>query len=146
MQDCRSGNCIRGYLYYNGYIPANQINVSNGVMGVPSNYTPSNQPIYPTPAHPNPSDPNYALYGTNLVSVPLQNGTSVRIAYNNGLNPWRNQVIPGPTAPEPGYWDNQPAKFQQRAAPVAVDSPLELVVYSHTWRLRRLTCPNRVTL
>jgi hypothetical protein len=67
-------------------------------MGVPSNYTPSNQPIYPTPAHPNPSDPNYALYGTNLVSVPLQNGTSVRIAYNNGLNPWRNQVIPGPWA------------------------------------------------
>ena len=98
VQDCRSGTCIRGYLYYNGYIPANQINVSNGVMGVPASYTPSSQPIYPTPAHPNPSDPNYALYGTNLVSVPLQNGTSVRIAYNNGLNPWRNQFILGPWA------------------------------------------------
>jgi hypothetical protein len=98
VQDCRSGTCIRGYLYYNGYIPANQINVSNGVMGGPANYTPSNQPIYPTPAHPNASDPNYALYGTNLVSAPLQNGTSVRIAYNNGLNPWRNQFISGPWA------------------------------------------------
>ena len=88
MDDCRSGPCIRGYLYYNGYILANQVNVSNGLMEPAS--------LSETPAHPNSSDPNYALYGTNLVSVPLQNGTSVRIAYNNGLNPWRNQYIPGP--------------------------------------------------
>ena len=27
--DCRSGTCIQGYLYYNGYIPANQINSQN---------------------------------------------------------------------------------------------------------------------
>jgi hypothetical protein len=98
VQDCRSGTCIRGYLYYNGYIPANQINTKNGVMGVPANYHPAHQPIYPTPANPNPSDPNYALYGTNLVSIPLQNGTSVRIPYDNGLNPWRNQYVPGPWA------------------------------------------------
>ena len=47
VQDCRSGTCINGYLWYNGYIPANQINSKNaqgqpnGVMGVPSNYQPS---------------------------------------------------------------------------------------------------------
>jgi hypothetical protein len=81
-------------------IPKHRVNW-NTVYDLPigrGKKTPSNQPIYPTPAHPNPSDPNYALYGTNLVSVPLQNGTSVRIAYNNGLNPWRSQYIPGPWA------------------------------------------------
>jgi len=104
IQDCRSGTCFNGYLYYNGYIPANLINVTNaqgkptGVTGVPSSYQPSHQPIWPTPANPSATDPNFALYGTNIVYVPLKNGTLQRIAYDNGLNPMRNQVIPGPWA------------------------------------------------
>ncbi len=102
IQDCRSGTCIPGYLYYNGYIPANLINSydangkPNGVMGVPQNYHPSSQPIWPIPANPNPSDPNYMLYGTNIVYVPMKNGTQQRVAYDTGLNPLRNQYIPGP--------------------------------------------------
>jgi len=102
IQDCRGGPCIRGYLYHNGYIPANQINSRNaqgqpnGVMGVPADYKPSHQPIWPMPASPSPSDPNYALYGTNLVFVPMKNGTQQRIAYDTGLHPWRNQYVPGP--------------------------------------------------
>ncbi|MFB3828214.1 MAG: TonB-dependent receptor [Bryobacteraceae bacterium] len=102
IQDCRSGTCFDGYLYYNGYIPANQVNSRNaqgqpnGVMGVPSNYQPSHQPIWPTPANLSPSDPNYSLYGTNIVFVPLKNGTQQRIAFDNGLNPLRNQAILGP--------------------------------------------------
>jgi len=102
IQDCRSGTCFRGYLYYNGYIPANQINTHDasgrctGVCGVPSNYKPSHQPIWPTPANPSPTDPNLSLYGTNLVFVPLKNGTQQRIAYDNGLNPLRNQYVAGP--------------------------------------------------
>ena len=104
VMDCRSGDCIRGYLWYNGYIPANQINTHNsagqctGVCGVPSNYQPSNQPIWPTPANPSPSDPNYANYGTNNVYLPMQNGTLQRVALDTGLNPWQNQYIPGPWA------------------------------------------------
>ena len=104
VMDCRSGPCIRGYLWYNGYIPANQINTHNaagqctGVCGVPSSYQPSNQPIWPIPATPNPSDPNSSLYGTNNVYVPLQNGTQQLVAYDTGLNPYRNQYIPGPWA------------------------------------------------
>ena len=39
-----------------------------------------------------------ALYGTNIVYVPLKNGTQQLVAYDNGLNPWRNQYIPGPWA------------------------------------------------
>ncbi|MCL4402001.1 MAG: carboxypeptidase-like regulatory domain-containing protein [Acidobacteria bacterium] len=104
VEDCRSGPCIRGYLWYNGYIPTNQINAHNaagqciGVCGVPSNYQPSNQPIWAWPANPNRSDPNYALYGTNNVYIPMKNGKQQRIAYDTGLNPWRNQYIPGPWA------------------------------------------------
>lgn len=63
---------------------------------MPSNYKPSHQPIWPTPANPNPSDPNYSLYETNLVYVPLKNGTQQRIAYDTGLNPLRNQYVPAP--------------------------------------------------
>jgi hypothetical protein len=104
IQDCRSGTCFQGYLYYNGYIPANLINSTNaqgkpnGVMGVPSNYKPSHQPIWPTPANPSASDPNFSLYGTNIVFVPLKNGTQQRVAYDTGLNPLRNQFIPAPWA------------------------------------------------
>jgi hypothetical protein len=99
VQDCRSGVCINGYLWYNGYIPANLINTGKGgVNGVPSDYHPSTQPIIPIPANPNPSDPNFALLGTNNVTVPLKDGSTVRLAYNNGLNPFRNQYIPGPWA------------------------------------------------
>ena len=43
IEDCRSGVCRPGYLMWNGYIPAHQINSTdpktgkpNGVMGVPS--------------------------------------------------------------------------------------------------------------
>ena len=33
IQDCRSGVCYDGYLYYNGYIPANRINSYDAKTG-----------------------------------------------------------------------------------------------------------------
>jgi hypothetical protein len=81
IQDCRSGQCIPGYLYWNGYIPANQINTHsaagqcNGICGVPSNYTPSSLPVIPFPANPVAGDPNAPYYGINTVYIPLKNGT-----------------------------------------------------------------------
>jgi hypothetical protein len=97
VQDCRSGPCFNGYLYYNGYIQANRINVAGGVLGVPQNYKPSSQPINPTPADGgSPSDPNRSNYETNNVLVPLKNGTNQLVAFDTGLHPWRNQVAPGP--------------------------------------------------
>jgi hypothetical protein len=102
VKDCRSGVCYPGYLWWNGYIPANRINSTdpatgkpNGVMGVPSNYKPSTQPLLPWPANPDRNDPLYAYYGTNTVWVPMKNGTTTRIAYNDNLAPWRNQFRPG---------------------------------------------------
>ena len=104
IQDCRSGVCYDGYLYWNGYIPANRINSydpktgkSNGVMGVPSSYVPSNRPLIPTPADGgNPADPLYPYYDSNNVMVPMKNGTMQRIDFNPNLNPWRNQFVLGP--------------------------------------------------
>ncbi|MCL5743510.1 MAG: hypothetical protein M1541_06235, partial [Acidobacteria bacterium] len=104
IEDCRSGECIQGYLYYNGYIPANLINSHdaqgrpNGVMGVPANYQPAHKPIWPAPANASRTDPNYALYDSNLVFVPLKNSVQQRVAYDPLLHPWRNQYIPGPWA------------------------------------------------
>lgn len=102
IQDCRSGVCFDGYLYYNGYIPANRINSvnaqgrPNGVMGVPTNYKPSHTPLLTTPANGgSPSDPNFPFYDSNTVFVTMKNGTQQRTTFDNGLNPWRNQNFLG---------------------------------------------------
>ncbi|MEK7403493.1 MAG: hypothetical protein AAB225_00150, partial [Acidobacteriota bacterium] len=101
IQDCRSGACRPGYLWWNGYIPANQINSvdangrPNGVMGVPSEYKPSAEPLIPWPARPNRSDPMYSYYGANTVWVTLKDGSVQRTTYSDGLHPWREQYLPG---------------------------------------------------
>jgi len=103
IQNCTTGTCYPGYLWWNGYIPANQINSvdpatgkPNGYMGVPANYKPAGAPLIPYPAVPNRSDPNFPYYGTNTVFVTLNNGTVQRTTYNDGLHPWRQQYFPGP--------------------------------------------------
>jgi hypothetical protein len=101
IEDCRSGQCRPGYLSWNGYIPAHQINSvdaqgrPNGVMGVPDSYKPAAEPRIPWPKSPNSSDPNYSLFGTNTVFVPLKDGTSQRTNFNENLHPWRQQYLPG---------------------------------------------------
>jgi hypothetical protein len=107
IQDCRSGACQQGFLRWNGYIPANQINSvdadgnPNGVMGVPANYKPAAQPLIPwgstelpanAPAGTDVSD----YWDSNTVWVPLNDGSVVRTEFDNGLHPWRNQFRVGP--------------------------------------------------
>ena len=103
IEDCRSGQCYPGYLYYNGYIPANRINSydaqgkPNGVMGVPENYKPAQQPIIPMPAGgPIAGDPMAAFYESNTVWVPMANGQTQRTGLDTNLHPWRNQYITAP--------------------------------------------------
>ena len=104
IQDCRSGVCYDGYLYYNGYIPANRINSydpktgkPNGVMGVPSSYHPFEAPLIPTPANGgSASDPNFPYYESNTVFVPLKDGTLQRTSMDTNLHPMRNQFLMGP--------------------------------------------------
>jgi hypothetical protein len=102
IENCTSGTCYPGYLWYNGYIPADKINSHdpvtgkpNGIMGVPENYKPVAEPLLPWPKNPSQSDPMYNFYGTNTVWIPLKNGTVQRTTYSPNLHPWRNQVAPG---------------------------------------------------
>jgi len=106
IQDCRSGVCYPGYLWWNGYIPANRINSvdanrrPNGVMGVPTDFEPAAQPLIPagsTALPPNaPANTVVSQYwDTNSVWIPLSNGTVQRVIFNDNLHPWRNQYMPG---------------------------------------------------
>lgn len=107
IEDCRSGTCYPGYLWWNGYIPANRINSHgadgrpNGVMGVPADYKPAVTPLIPwgsTALPPNaPANTNVqTFWDTDNVWIPLSNGVPQRIAYNNNLHPFRYQYIGGP--------------------------------------------------
>jgi hypothetical protein len=104
IQDCTSGTCYPGYLWWNGYIPAYRINSvdpktgkPNGYMGVPANYKPAVQPLHPYPAdylsRSSATDPMYPWYGTNTVWITLENGTVQRVTWG-GLPPLRNQYLP----------------------------------------------------
>jgi hypothetical protein len=106
IEDCRSGVCFPGFLYWNGYIPANRINSRdaqgrpNGVMGVPDNYKPAGQPLIPwgsttLPANAPANTVLSQFWDTNNVWVRLNNGAVQRLTFNNGLHPWRNQYLPG---------------------------------------------------
>ncbi len=109
IQDCTSGDCIPGYLLYNGYIPAYQINKPDGIMGVPTDYKPYVAPLNPYPAnYPdiNPdTDPMYNYYGGNTVWVTLKDGTRQEVDYtgsgdtcqwgcNQIMHPLMNQYTP----------------------------------------------------
>jgi len=101
IQDCRSGECQRGYLWLNGYIPANRINSydpktgkPNGVMGVPSNYTPAYYPLIPIAA--DGSNVNDQYVGTNTVFIRLNNGSTQAVAIDPNMHPWQNQYMLGP--------------------------------------------------
>jgi hypothetical protein len=105
IQNCTSGECIPGYLWWNGYIPANQINSHddqgrpNGYEGIPADYKPAVTPLIPwgtttLPANA-PADTDISQYwDTNNVWIPLKNGTTQIVGYNSGLHPWRNQYLP----------------------------------------------------
>ena len=104
VNDCRSGTCYEGYLWYNGYIPAHQINTPNGVQGIPANYKPAHQPILPFPADFDPNSPKYIndplrnFYGSNTVFLTLANGAQVRTGFNPGFHPLSKVFFLGPMA------------------------------------------------
>jgi hypothetical protein len=106
IENCTSGACQPGYLWWNGYIPANRINSvdadgkPNGYKGIPSDYKPAVTPLIPwgsttLPANA-PANTNISQYwDTNNVWIPLKNGQVQRTAYSPGLHPWRQQYFPG---------------------------------------------------
>jgi hypothetical protein len=124
IEDCRSGVCFPGFLYFNGYIPANQINSTNaqGVMGVPADYKPAVAPFIPwgtttipanAPANTNMSQ----FWDTNNVWLPLNNNTVQRLNFNDNLVPWRNQYM---RAPNQWFLDASLFKFTSITEKVAL--------------------------
>src|SRR5579884_1791676 len=107
IQDCTSGTCINGYLWWNGYISPVLRNEKNaqgqciGICGVPANYQPADQPLITwgqTTAPANmPAGTDLSQYwDSNTAWVPLQDGTTVETYYNPGMNPLQNQWALGP--------------------------------------------------
>jgi hypothetical protein len=102
IEDCRGGACFKGYMYYNGYLPATVVANSGGsciasptacVKGVPANYAPVVTNINPAVAN-GTVDANFN--NTNNVTVRLKDGTNQLVAFDTGLNPLRNQYVNGP--------------------------------------------------
>jgi hypothetical protein len=102
IQDCQSGSCFPGYLWWNGYIPANRINSvdangkPNGIMGVPSDYKPAVAPLIPQgqtalPANAPAGTVVSQFWDTNTVWLRLNDGSVQQTAFNDNLNPFRNQ-------------------------------------------------------
>ncbi len=105
IQNCTSGVCTPGYLWWNGYIPPNLINSHdgkgnpNGYEGIPADYKPAATPLIPygTTALPAnaPSNTNMSTYwDTNTAWIKLNNNSVQRVTFDTGLNPWRNQYMP----------------------------------------------------
>jgi hypothetical protein len=94
-QDVR---CYQGYYYWNGYISPNRINsvnqygMPNGIEGLPANLKPAVTPLVPYGT----SGAATGDYDTNNVYIVLNNGTRQQVAYDTGLNPFRNQYRIGP--------------------------------------------------
>jgi hypothetical protein len=94
--------CIPGYLWFNGYISERVINsrndagLRNGVFGLPENYQAAQKPIHPWPKNGKTTDLNANDYDTNVVYLPLLTGNVVRVGYDTGIHPWRNQYRLGP--------------------------------------------------
>ena len=97
-QTAAGARCYNGYYYWNGYISPKLVNsknaygVPNGIEGLPANVTPAVTPLVPYGA----AGAISGNYDTNNVYIKLTNGTNQLVAYNTGLNPFRNQYRLGP--------------------------------------------------
>jgi hypothetical protein len=104
IENCTSGRCVPGYLWWNGYIPSQLINSHdasgkpNGYEGIPANYKSAVTYLIPwgTTALPAnaPADTNVSKYwNTNTVWASLSDGSVRRTTYA-GLTPLQNQYFP----------------------------------------------------
>jgi hypothetical protein len=107
VTDCRSGACLKGYEWFNGYLPKTVISgdtcsagQSTVVSGLSSNWVPYQTPIDYTgcsmPVNGKAVTDKY--FGQNEVQITLPGKTPVDIGYNPGpnINPYSNTVLRGP--------------------------------------------------
>jgi hypothetical protein len=119
IQDCTGTSaapggatvCTSGYLWFNGYIPANRINSHtsdgrpNGIMGVPDNYKPFFAPLIPngSTALPANAPANTDITNFGIPTPPDSpagwNGAAHYVRPRDQL--FQNQYVPGVTH---GVW------------------------------------------
>jgi hypothetical protein len=103
VTDCRSGVCIKDYMWFNGYVAPSAIAgntcgtaaSANLIFGLPSNYQPYQSPI--DVACPNGKPDTY--FGKNEVNITLANGKTSAITYSpspGGSNAYSHTVLSGP--------------------------------------------------
>ena len=92
ITDCRTGTCLKEFLWFNGYLSPAVINASTkGVSGLPSDYAAYQSPIDTTVGTAN--------FNTNNVLVTLSNGNKVTTAFSPGpmgANPYSHTILDGP--------------------------------------------------
>jgi hypothetical protein len=104
IQNCTSGRCVPGYLWWNGYISPQLINSHdangkpNGYEGIPADYKPAVTYLIP---YGQTSLPANAPAGTNVQSYWNSNNVWVNLADGSvrrttwaGLAPFNNQFLP----------------------------------------------------
>ncbi|HEV2322722.1 MAG TPA: carboxypeptidase-like regulatory domain-containing protein [Terracidiphilus sp.] len=116
ITDCRSGTCLKEYLYWNGYIPPTAIagnpcaaGLSAVVSGLPSDYQPYQTPMDTSCSAPaNGKTVTDTYYGQNYVNINLIGATkpsaiqyqpgpnSSSSATWSGNNPFAKTVLTGP--------------------------------------------------
>jgi hypothetical protein len=107
VTDCTSGQCLPGYLWYNGFISPMSINnpcgSPNVITGIPASYQPLQTPINMNPGTVTCTGTTVhtsnSQYLTNNVTVRLNNGTTPTVAYSPGpagLNPFSHTFLHGP--------------------------------------------------
>jgi hypothetical protein len=124
ITDCTSGNCYPEYMWFNGYVAptqnasSGQCTVANGVKygaggaleciyGLPTNYTPYEQPIdtvYGTP-----------YYNTDDVTMNLTNGSqvsSVQFNENSGTSPTNTNRYAHTYIAGPKNWESDLSLFK----------------------------------
>lgn len=106
ITDCRSGTCLEQKLWFNGYFAPTAISNpcnSNVVSGLPADYQPFQTPINNDPGTVTCTGTTVktsnTLYGTNNVTVHLNNNTNPLVAYNpgpTGVHPYSHTFLSGP--------------------------------------------------
>ena len=117
IQNCTSGQCVPGYLWWNGYISPQLINSHdaqgnpNGYEGIPSDYKPAMTYLIPwntttLPANAPADTDIQSFWNSNTVWATLNDG-SVRRTSWSGLAPFQNQHLPSVR-----QWDTDASIFK----------------------------------
>lgn len=101
ITDCRSGQCFKGFEWFNGYLAPTVLPAPLGtctakcVVGLPANYVPFVTPINNTPGTPNYGNNNVQVSSPALLAS--NKGNPVTVAYSPGQgNAFVKTVIQGP--------------------------------------------------